>query len=404
MIRYSSYMFEADELADLLTCPVQSIREGRRDHWADRSEHWRIEGRDWWVLQQDLAAVRSAELEGCLARAAALASGPVLVVVTVPRLTASMGSRLRDFLMGPLADAGVAAVITSRRGGRLVHFPGGRRELVPDAHRGGRNAPRAQPARASRLSFTATEQWLLKVLLLRDAPRRWWGGPRGPITSIKQWADVAEVGYASAHRLWSALQARGWAGQSSEGDLVISGLGDLIEAWLVHTAGEITAPIPARPLYDLRDIAPGAHHDAMLTWLQKRSRSAFPWAVSGWMACTLLGVLQVTGSKPVTVTVADVEETGDVLEAWELQGCDQRDALCLIHIERSERPALVARVLEPVTGHQESSRSTVDGRTSQADLPHVDIWQATLDVCGDPARGREQADHIAHLLFGDRLV
>jgi len=367
---------------------VEDLGDAPSDDWADEARWCRFAGLRWWTLQKRLPAARVADLEAYLARAAAMAEDglPVLLTIEIPKVTQRTSQRLLQFAQQHLVSSPLAIVITSPSGGHLAWDGRTDRSSLQLDGRQDKRQPTQAIGTAPGLKWTAIDQWLLKVLLLRDVNTAWWGGPRQPVHSIKQLAELSSTAYGSAHKLWAALDARGWAGTEAGGALAVSALGDLVDAWLYDAAFNRRHIIPVRPLYDLRELPVGGHHGAVLDWLASTGkRYDGAWAVGGWMACNMMGVIQVTGNKPVSVTVAGEKATDHVLDTWGLQVVQPEQALLFLHQEREERPMLL-------------------GRIRKSGIPHVDIWQAALDVASDPARGREQADFIERELFGEAMI
>lgn len=216
--------------------------------------------------------------------------------------------------------------------------------------------------------FSDANRLMLKILLLRDAPTELWGGPRGPAGNVLELGRLAGVSPEAAYRLVRTLETEGFM-DAGRRPLVIVRREALISRWLDRERQ--TRPVfwHARWLYgrpkDPRDVFGGP--------------AALSYAMAGFSACELLGVLHAAPPKLIDVHVSGALPAA--LETWKLERVEQRDADI---------------VLRP-TRHR---RSVFGGPVEKRGLRVADALQAALDVVISDARGTEQAEFIVRHVLG----
>ena len=298
------------------------------------------------------------------------------IAILVPVMPAGLSDSVRRLVV-PLGPARFNVVIVSAAGGWWCWLPGiGIDAAEPDKQRlrkhGTLSGANSGAQVVANLPLTVVNQWLLKILLLHQAPASWWGGPRVAGVRGSDLATAAGVSTSMVYRLVEALAARGWM----DVDLRIRRMDALLRYWLDNARHAQVASRSVRPLFDRLD-NPGA----VLDWLAKRP--AIPgcaWAVGGWAACNVHEVIMVTGA--VRVAIHATGPIDQMLRAWDLTPCDERDAAFSIS-------ACGSQFGRPIMG----------GAVTVSGLRVVDLWQAALDVVSDPGRGSDQAWAIAQRLI-----
>jgi hypothetical protein len=220
-------------------------------------------------------------------------------------------------------------------------------------------------------TFSDLNRWMLKLLLLRDTPEVLWRGPRTPIAGASHLATVAGVSYGAAQRFVTTFSGMGYLGTAPQG-LVVVRRAELLHAWLAQQVTEQSPTFAVRSIFG----RPSGVADLFASGPQDVSR-----AIGGFEACRRLGVLHAFVPR-VEVHVDRLDD--GLLDGWGLELCEPRDAHC--YLIRTKYPQSVMR-----------GANKIDG------LPVVDVFQAALDVVGNPARGREQAEYILREVLGWEL-
>jgi hypothetical protein len=239
-----------------------------------------------------------------------------------------------------------------------------------DVDQPGQNAsPPWSRQRPTRL-FSDLNQWMLKILLLADAPPSLWSGPRQSVTTPTELHRVAHVSVEKAHQFVRAFEQIGMIRQSRHGLSVVRKKA-LIDMWFHDERSRCSRRMPVRWIF-------GEPKSLEQVFSKKDAPSDF--AICGFEACRYLGVLHAPVANREVYFFGD-PEVG--LAAWDLEACDDRDAHFYF---------LKAR----------STQSILRGRLVKSNLPVVDVLQAALDVCDQAARGMEQAQYIINHILGWR--
>ena len=283
-----------------------------------------------------------------------------VVVVTMPRL----GPRIvaeADRFMAKYAP-GVGWVLMDDTGALRAVVP----EMGVDINRRGKPI-KTGASGDSPLRFSDLDRWMLKVLLLRNAPVREWGGPRAPaIWNPTELARVAGCSVERAHRFALAMTERGFLMKSDRG-LELSNTRECLDLLLQadRLAGRRPTPmqfVRGRPR-SLAEVSP-------------RERSAL--VFTGFEACRRMDLLHaaVAGLPEAVVQAGRISD-----EALDLVPC----ALAQAHV-----------VVTTIAG-----RSAFDGAVvGEEGVRTADVLQAALDVQWSPARGREQAEFLVDRIVG----
>lgn len=316
-----------------------------------------------------LATLRIADLEGRLARsilqfarARPRKGEHRLILVSVPRA----GKRALE------AAARFMGLHAPNIGWGVFGSAGETRLVIPalnvDVNRRVPGDARPLPSRRSGRLFTDLNCWMLKILLLRDAPKGMWGGPRVQVESPQDLHRAAGVSRELAYRFTRAFEAEGFLRKAPAG-IVVARRQALLEAWFYDQQLTVVRRIPVRWILG----KPEKIQDAF-----KAGGGAPDFAIAGFAACRLLGALHTVEPR-VEIHVLGALE--DALAAWSLEPCHERDAHFLLVQTRF-------------------GQSILRGRVWVDKLPVADVLQAALDVASQPARGREQAQYIIEHVLG----
>lgn len=268
----------------------------------------------------------------------------------------------RDFMKTHAPDIGWA--IRDTRGALCISVPGLNVDLC---HRGSLTVNSTPHGQGARL-FTDLNCWMLKVLLLRDAAAHLFGGPRKPVDSAEELYRVARTSRPLAYRFVHTFEERGYLRRTGDG-LQVTRRGELMDTWFSEATLRRNRTIPVRSVF-----GPPAKVEHLFSDATRKP----PVAMAGFLACRLLGVLHTPDARRQAHVLGSMAEA---LNQWDLEPCDERDALFVISEPRAKQSIL--RGLVRVEG-----------------IPVVDILQAAVDVAGRPARGREQADYILKGVLG----
>jgi len=223
--------------------------------------------------------------------------------------------------------------------------------------------PRQRPVRL----FSDLNQWMLKVLLLAEAPASLWGGPRQRVATPTALHRAANVSVEKAHQFFRAFEQAGLIRQTRQG-LVVVRKRELLDMWFHEQRSRSPLRMPVRWIF-------GAPASLEQVFCKEGMTADF--AVCGFEACRSLGLLHT----PVTNREVYVLDPEAALAAWDLEACDDRDAH--FHLWKARSPQTILR-----------------GRVVKDRLPVVDVLQAALDVCDQPPRGAEQAEYITTHVLG----
>jgi hypothetical protein len=335
-----------------------------------------------------LSTLKHEDLEGRLAHAILAAQGrPGLchvVVVQMPRVTAAAVDTARAFCVA--YGAGMQWVLLGDAGEKHVHAPAlgiEEREL--------RRLPRKkdrEPTTTGQL-FTDLNAWMLKILLLRDAPAHLWPGPRTPVGTASELARVAQVSTPHAHRFVRTCEDMDFLRRSDDGFRIVR-TSALMDVWFEAQRLASRKVVPVRWIMGrpstMRDVFAGPTGTTREKSDDQGGGGIFgddddgdrlQVAAAGFDACAAMGILH-TNAVRHEVHVAG--ELSRIYERFELEPCEQRDAHLFLLPTRSV--AVFRGCID------------IDG------LRHVDVLQAALDVVVHTARGREQAEYIVTDVLG----
>lgn len=291
-----------------------------------------------------------------------------LVAVLVPSLGPKTIGAAMAFMATHLPEAGWALVDPA--GNARIRIPA----LDIDIDRPVARVERTRAGRSSVRLFSDLNRWLLKVLLLADAPPELWGGPRQPILSSRDLGRVAGVSPEMVRRFVSAFSEQDLLRQTPQGMRLVRRPA-LLDLWRADEA------LNSRPAVPVRRLLSGSGSLPDLSGLPEFQE----WAVvAGFEACRLLGVLHAI--VPSRIEVHVVLPIPEVIRRLGLEECAPPDADLWLLPTRYPR-------------------SIQGGRVMRDGVPVADAFQAALDVLRHPGRGAEQSEYllkeVLHLEGGD---
>lgn len=302
-----------------------------------------------------------------------------LLGVYVPHLDPKAVQRFRH--QANLYAPNVWWIVADARGSAVSHLPGGDDEHFQPLQEGAEAREWHRPhiasdarsfesrPRAPRLSFGDLDQWLIKVLLLAPSSANWWGGPRGPITSLLQLAKLAQVSPPLVYRWAAAMEASGYL-QRSRRVPSLKSLDPLLSEWCGRYRPNDNEVIPCRPIFAQR--VDESYVTEVLDVLHKVNRPAQEYALSGHQACRFY---RVRHSAARSIHVYVPEDPSALMEALHL--APDPDPAAPVIFLRAKYPRSVFR-----------AAARVDG------IVVCDAIQVYLDLYHLRDRGREQAEFL----------
>jgi len=318
-----------------------------------------------------LSQVRVRELVGQLAaggleaRQAAAAAGDEPVILAVaPRAGRESLREAERFMARYLPE--VSWGVLDLRGGVRLRLP----PLGLDLDQPRVPAPRAEGRRRAPLSFSDLNRWMLKILLLREAPEGMWGGPRAVFLTPAQLHDAARVSPDKAYKFLRMLEEQDFLRRTPDGFALVR-RAELVEHWF---AAERLHPPRRLPVRDALGKKPDPARLAPAVADGPRA------ALGGFAACRLLGASNASG------TALELHVRGDPREYLAVHGLEA------CHPDAAGLNLLVS----------EHPQSVFRGAVRRGPVLVVDVLQAALDVVPSPARGLEQAQYILEHVLGVR--
>jgi len=274
-----------------------------------------------------------------------------LAWIEVERLGAQAVNRLGEYLDEVAPDVGWAVV--DRNGGVRIHAPALGLDVRVDSDAAPRSSKTLTPL------FSDLNTWMLKVLLMRQAPEWAWTATREPSRNAYALHTVAGVSIASAHRFASAMVEADHLRSDRKG-LHLVRVEALLNRWRAVYQSQAPALIEARPLFELD------YKNIGLSVLGGRV------ALGGRIAAEHFALQHATRGRSTIWVEADLDEA---LEAMEL-----------VHAEPGRGQVWVGR-----PRHVESC---FRGRVLANGLAYVDPCELMLECSMDPVRGFEQSEYV----------
>jgi hypothetical protein len=293
-------------------------------------------------------------------RAGAASRDVPVTAIVLPRLGRRIVAEAEQFMAGHGGDLGW--VLADRGGDARVVIP----RLGVDATLRPERARAGEPRLAS-TPFSDLGRWMLKILLLRDAPTDLWDGPRELPLNPTALARVAGVSVPLAHRLVATLEAQDFLRRRRDG-LHLVRRDALLSLMRQDEQAAHRRPVFVRRLgggdIDLRVVASAGGGSGLV--------------VAGFEACRRLGVMHVFGERPIEAHALGPIDA--LIEKLELERCVPLAAS--LHLLPARHPESIRR-----------------GALARDGVLVVDGLQAALDVLHHPSRGQEQADYLFERLF-----
>jgi hypothetical protein len=282
---------------------------------------------------------------------------PFIAILT-PAFGPKMVEAVRDFVQRHADD--VSWMLVNPQGGHHLELKA-RTGLVVADHVAGPSQQATRPGIRKGTIFSDLNRWMLKLLLLRDAPTRYAPPFRGRIENPTSLGRVAQVSVETSHQFVRAFAERDFL-RVERGDLKLVRRKELLEALLAEER-------QSSPVWTHVRTADGGTFDL------DRVISDLPVngiAVGGFEACRRHGLLHTAPGVPLLL----LEGPPNALVAtWDLDYCGPREAQIVI-----AEPRYRASVFR--------AAAQIDG------VPVVDPLQAALDVAPVPGRGLEQAEFV----------
>jgi hypothetical protein len=324
------------------------------------------------VEVDSVIALRTADVLGRFAVAVLEArsreprDGPLpFVAVILPRLGAKMVRAVHEFLSRNAPE--ISWALVDPLGGLHANIVRPPLDVLV-VERSAPRRPSAERRSASRSTpFSDLNRWMLKILLLRDAPSHRWSGFRGKVKNPTHLSRVAEVSVETAHQFVRTFAERDFI-RTDAGDMKLVRKRELLEAWLAEER-------QASPVRSYVRTIDGGSFD-----LARLSHSTHVAAVGGFEACRRHGVLHTAPGIPMILAEGPPPA---LVGEWDLDYCSEREAQ--VSLVETRHKASVFRGVEKTDG-----------------VPVVDLLQAALDVAPMPGRGFEQAELIVEEILSWR--
>jgi hypothetical protein len=313
---------------------------------------------------ESVSASRTADVLGRFAVAVLESRSPKahdgnlpFVVVVLPRLGAKMARVVEGFVSRHASKLSWALI--DRVGASHVRIVRPALDPLTVVHRPRDQSPNKRQKTSRATPFSDLNRWMLKLLLLRDAPDRHWSGFRGKVQNPTQLSRIAEVSVETAHQFVRTFTARDFLRVES-GDLKLVRKRELLETWLAEERQGSSVVNYARTI------------DGGPFEVEGILRSGRGAAVGGFEACRRHGMLH-TAAGGLMVLVEG--SSSELIRAWDLDYCGEHEAQ--LSLVEPRHKASVFRAVGNAGG-----------------VPVVDILQAALDVAPTTGRGVEQAELI----------
>lgn len=217
--------------------------------------------------------------------------------------------------------------------------------------------------------FSDLNQWLLKVLLAPELPEHLLGAPRGDYRTAAELAETAQVSAMSVSRFIKRLREEGFVDESGA-TLRLVRRAELFRRWQAAAAR-------ATPELPMRFLMPGAPREQLGKAVARHPEGC----IGLFAAASLLESGHVADGLP-WVYVRKLPDAPT--QAW-------RE---LVEASPGEPPQLILK-------QAATPESVFRGAVQVRDAWVSDILQVWLDVSSHPARGSEQADHLARTVLAE---
>lgn len=233
------------------------------------------------------------------------------------------------------------------------------------------------------LSFSDSEQWLLKLLLLasKDIKPHQWGGPIGNVANAFQLSKLAGVSPPIANSFVNAMESSGYLKRVGRKKLILLSPRTLIEEWRGKYRFYDNQVFPYRSIYPISES--DVFFEEILGDIKKCNREFEPLAITGHQACKLYKVKHSSAKSIHIYFWGDRQNIANALNLVPAEVPDDADLF----------------LAEP-----KYPRSVFGGRIEKEGIPICDILQCYLDLFHFPDRGREQANFIYETIISRILI
>lgn len=292
--------------------------------------------------------------------------GHPLILLHAPRIGSRVVTELENFMQDCAPEYGWG--VWDERGACHLRMPQ-LDVLVDEEGRGTREHGRETTH--NKRAFTDLNRWLLKVLLLTDAPKGMWHQAesyRQAMANPAELQRIAHVSQAKAYQFARTFRDLGLL-RWDRSKFGIVERQKLYNLWHEEERQLRVERNPVRSIF-----AVGAGVEEVFAGVQ----TDLDYAVGGLEACRLHGVLH---TKPRTPEIHIFQSLNSVIERLDLERCADHEAEMYL----VEMP------------YQESIQR---GALDVGNVRVVDILQAALDAARQAQRGREQAEYIVQEVLG----
>jgi len=289
-----------------------------------------------------------------------------LILLYAPRVGRRAVAELDAFMQDHAPDYGWGA--WDSRGAVHLRVP----QLDMVIEREGKEV--SEPVRETthnKRAFTDLNRWLLKILLLNDAPKDMWDKAeqyRQAIESPAELQRVSQVSQAKAYQFARTFRDLGLL-RWDRNNFGIIERRKLFELWQEEERQLRVGRYPVRSIFGagagMEDVFSGVGTEV-------------EYAVGGFEACRLHGVLH-TNRRAAEVHIFQTPNT--IIQRLDLEYCAEHEAEMYL-VEMPYRESI--------------QRATM----RVGDVRVVDILQAALDTSRQARRGREQAEYIIQEVLG----
>jgi hypothetical protein len=296
----------------------------------------------------------------------AAADDYLVVLVHAPRIGSRAINRLEEFMAEYAPEFGWG--VWDDRGAVYLRLP----QLGVSVSEVGGNVPDdGRQTTHNKRAFTDLNRWLLKVLMLRDAPHGMWHDQalyRQEVANPAELGRVAYVSQAKAYQFARTFRDLGLL-RWDRSNFRVPERRRLFELWYEEERQIRVERHPVRPIFmagaGVAEVFAGEGAD-------------IDYAVGGFEACRLHGVLHTQQRKP---EIHVFQSLNYVLQHRDLESCSESEAEMYL-IETPYRESVQRAALQV------------------GDVRVVDILQAALDAGRHAQRGREQAEYIIGEVLG----
>jgi hypothetical protein len=229
------------------------------------------------------------------------------------------------------------------------------------------------------LSFSDSDQWLLKVFLLGHpgVAADYWGGPQGIVQNAFQLSKLSGVSPPISNSWFNAMESSGYLKRFGRKKAILLRPNALMEEWRGKYRFGDNRILPYRSMYPISEDDEYFHD--ILGRIKSCNEQAVPLAISGHQACKQF---EMKHSSAKSIHVYFWGNIGLVANSLNLV------------------PAEVANEANVFLIEPKYPKSVFGGRVVRKGIPICDMLQCYLDLYNLPDRGREQADFIyENILF-----